>query len=102
MTDIGLGILGAGFIGQMHALAFRNAGVAARPLRLRPRLKLVCDRTGAQAHDIADRYGFERSTTDWHDIVADPAIALFVNAGPNNLHGAPSIAAGQGGQARLL
>ena len=98
MTDIGIGLLGAGFIGQMHALAFRNAGVAARLPRLRPSLKLVCDRTGAQAQDIADRYGFEKSTTDWHDIVADPAIALFVNAGPNNLHGEPSIAAANAGK----
>lgn len=46
MTDIGIGVLGAGFIGQMHALAFRNAGVSARTPRLRPRLKLICDRTG--------------------------------------------------------
>ncbi len=98
MTEIGIGLLGAGFIGQMHALAFRNAGVAARLPRLRPHLKLVCDRTGAQADDIADRYGFAGSTTDWHDIVADPAIALFVNAGPNDLHGEPSIAAAKAGK----
>ena len=98
MTDIGIGVLGAGFIGQMHALAFRNAGVSARTPRLRSRLRLICDRTGVQAQDIADRYGFEESTTDWRDIVADPAVALFVNAGPNDLHGAPSIAAARAGK----
>ncbi len=98
MTSIGIGVLGAGFIGQMHSLAFRNAGVSARMPRLRPRLKLICDRTGFQAQDIADRYGYEGSTLDWRDIVADPDIALFVNAGPNDLHGEPSIAAAQAGK----
>lgn len=97
-SDIGIGVLGAGFIGQMHALAFRNAGVSARSPRLRPRLHLLCDRTSAQAEEIAGRYGFERATTDWRDIIADPAVSLFVNAGPNDLHGAPSIAAAGAGK----
>ena len=97
-TTIGIGLLGAGFIGQMHALAFRNAGVSARTPRLRPELRLLCDRTSAQAEDIADRYGFARATTDWHDILADPGISLFVNAGPNDVHGEPSIAAAKAGK----
>ncbi len=96
--DIGIGLLGAGFIGQMHALAFRNAGVSARMPRLRPRLKLLCDRTASQGDDIADRYGFERHTTDWNDIVTDPDIQLFINAGPNDVHGEPSIAAARAGK----
>lgn len=97
-SDIGIGLLGAGFIGQMHSLAFRNAGVSARSHRLRPRLKLLCDRDAGQADDIADRYGYEGSTTDWHDIVADPAVSLFVNAGPNDMHAEPSIAAAKAGK----
>lgn len=97
-ADIGVGLLGAGFIGQMHSLAFRNAGVSARSPQLRPLLRLLCDRTPAQAEKIADRYGFARATTDWRDIVADPTVSLFVNAGPNDLHGAPSIAAAKAGK----
>ena len=97
-ASIGIGVLGAGFIGQMHALAFRNAGVSARTSRLRPSLELLCDRTGLQARDIADRYGFKGATTDWRDLVTHPDISLFVNAGPNDLHGAPSIAAAQAGK----
>lgn len=95
---IGIGLLGAGFIGQMHALAFRNAGVSARVPRLRPELRLLCDQAETQARDIADRYGFARTSSDWKDIVADPNIDLFVNAGPNDVHGAPSIAAAKAGK----
>ena len=95
---VGLGLLGAGFIGQLHALAFRNAGMSARTPRLRPALRILCDRTASQATDIADRYGFERSTTDWRDVVADPEVELFVNAGPNDLHAEPCIAAARAGK----
>lgn len=97
-TDIGIGLLGAGFIGQMHALAFRNAGVSARAPRLRPALRVLCDRSAARARDIADRYGFERAATDWREVVADPAVGLLVNAGPNDVHGEPCVAAARAGK----
>ena len=46
----------------------------------------------------ARRYGYERWTTDWRDIVADPAIGLFDNGGPNALHAEPTIAAAEAGK----
>ncbi len=48
--------------------------------------------------NAAERYGYERWTTDWHDIVADPAIGLFDNGGPNSLHAEPTIAAAEAGK----
>ena len=48
--------------------------------------------------EAALRYGYERWTTDWHDIVADPAIGLFDNGGPNSLHAEPTIAAAEAGK----
>ena len=98
VETVGIGLLGAGFIGQLHALAFRNAGLSARMPRLKPALRVLCDRTKDQAEDIGDRYGFERATTDWRDVVADPSVQLFVNAGPNDVHAAPTIAAARAGK----
>ena len=48
--------------------------------------------------EAADRYGYERWTTDWRDIVADPAIGLFDNGGPNSVHAEPTIAAAEAGK----
>ena len=45
-----------------------------------------------------DAYGYERWTTDWRDIVADPTIGLFDNGGPNSLHAEPTIAAAEAGK----
>lgn len=97
--EIGIGVLGAGFIGQMHALAFRNAAVTARRPRLRSRLRVLCDRNEELAREVADRYEFAAHATDWRDIVANPSVDVFVNAGPNELHGEPSIAAARAGKA---
>jgi predicted dehydrogenase len=46
----------------------------------------------------AERYGYARWTTDWRDIVADPAIGLFDNGGPNSVHAEPTIAAALAGK----
>ena len=48
--------------------------------------------------DAAQRYGWERWTSDWRDLVADPAIGLFDNGGPNSLHAEPTIAAAEAGK----
>ena len=48
--------------------------------------------------EAAERYGFERWTTDWQELVADPAIGLLDNLGPNSLHAEPTIAAAEAGK----
>ena len=48
--------------------------------------------------EAATRYGFERWTTEWQDLISDPAIGLFDNLGPNSLHAEPTIAAAEAGK----
>ena len=40
--------------------------------------------TRRRCASAAERYGYERWTTDWRELVADPEIELFDNGGPNN------------------
>ena len=65
---------------------------------MRPKLVAIAGRNEAAVADAAARYGYERWTTDWRDIVADPSIGLFDNGGPNSLHAEPTIAAAQAGK----
>lgn len=97
-TDVTVGLLGAGFIGQMHALTFRNASASTRTPRLRARLKTICDRDATLAKTVAERYDGEGTTTDWRELVADPQIDLLINAAPNILHREPSVAAARAGK----
>ena len=68
------------------------------PPPLMPRLVAIAGRNEDAVSDAATRYGFERWTADWQDIVADPAIGLFDNLGPNSLHAEPTIAAAEAGK----
>src|SRR6186713_870494 len=94
--EIGIGMLGYAFMGKAHSRAFREIARLDTPLQ--PRLVAVAGRNEAAVAEMAARYGYERWTTDWHDLVSDPGITLFDNGGPNSLHAEPTIAAAEAGK----
>jgi predicted dehydrogenase len=98
VREIGVGLLGYAFMGKAHANAYRTLPYMAWPPPLRPRLVAIAGRDELAVSEAAGRYGFERAVTDWRELVADPAIELFDNSGPNNLHAEPTIAAAEAGK----
>lgn len=90
---ISVGMLGAGFIGSFHSFALRMQELIKRPPGLEPRLELLVDIDAAARAAVQKRFKWKNTGADWKAIIADPEIGIFINAGPNNLHGAPSIAA---------
>src|SRR3954454_16161392 len=91
-------MLGYAFMGKAHANAFRKIDYLTWPPPLRPRLVAIAGRNEEAVADAARRYGFERSTTQWQDLVADPEIGLFDNLGPNDVHAPAPIAAAEAGK----
>jgi predicted dehydrogenase len=98
MESIGVGMLGYAFMGKAHSNAFRKLAYMTWPPPLVPRLAASAGRPEAGGAEAARRYGYERWTTEWRDLVADPAIGLFDNGGPNALHAEPTIQAAQAGK----
>jgi len=98
IPEIGVGMLGYAFMGKAHANAFRKLPYMAWPPPLRPRLVALAGRDERAVEEAARRYGYERWTTDWRDLVSDPEIGLFDNGGPNNVHAEPTIAAAEAGK----
>src|SRR2546430_3418382 len=98
MAEIGVGMLGYAFMGKAHSNAFRKVEYMAWPPPLEPRLVAIAGRNEDAVAEAARRYGYERWTTDWHDIVTDERIGLFDNGGPHSLHAEPTIAAAEVGQ----
>ena len=98
IEEIGIGMLGYAFMGKAHSSAFRRIATLTSPPPLVPRLVAIAGRNGEAVAEAAHRYGYERSTTDWRDLVSDPAIGLFDNGGPNSLHAEPTIAAAEAGK----
>jgi predicted dehydrogenase len=97
IPEIGVGMLGYAFMGKAHSNAFKKIPYMTWPPPLRPRLVAIAGRNEEAVRNAAVRYGYERATTDWHDLVSDPAIGLFDNGGPNSLHAEPTILAAQAG-----
>jgi predicted dehydrogenase len=98
VPEIGVGMLGYAFMGKAHSNAFRKLPYITFPPPLAPRLVAIAGRNEQAVAEAAGRYGYERWTTDWHDLVTDDAIGLFDNGGPNALHAEPTIAAAEAGK----
>ncbi|MEM8728455.1 MAG: Gfo/Idh/MocA family oxidoreductase [Pseudomonadota bacterium] len=92
MTEIGIGIVGGGYMGKAHAVAMTAVGPVFNTA-LRPRLEMVC----ASSPDSAERYrvafGYARATHDWQVLVADPRVEAIVIASPQDTHRAIAEAA---------
>lgn len=97
MTEIGIGIVGGGYMGKAHAVAFSSVG-AVFGTSLRPRLEMVCARSDASAEGYRRDFGFARATTDWRDLVTDPAVDAVVIATPQQLHRDIALAAFENGK----
>jgi predicted dehydrogenase len=96
--EIGVGMLGYAFMGKAHSNAFRKIAYMTWPPPLVPRLESIAGRDEDAVREAAERYGYERWTTDWRQLVEDPAIGLFDNGGPNAVHAEPTILAAQAGK----
>ena len=92
MTQIGVGIVGGGYMGKAHSIAMTAVG-AVFDTALRPSLEVICTTTEAGAADKARQFGFKRSTSDWRVLVDDPAVQAVVIASPQETHHDIALAA---------
>lgn len=92
MTEIGIGIVGGGYMGKAHAVAMASVG-AVFDTALRPRLEMVAAGSPQSAARYRDAFGFRRAARDWRELVADPEVEAVVIASPQSTHRAIAEAA---------
>jgi predicted dehydrogenase len=85
MAQIGIGIVGGGYMGKAHSVAM-TAVAAVFDTHLRPSLEVICTTTEAGAAEKARQFGFRTSTSDWRKLVDDPAVEAVVIASPQETH----------------
>lgn len=90
--EIGIGLVGSGFMGRCHANAFRAVG-GLFDLPLEPKLSILADATEDLAQRGAAALGFARSTADWQALVDDPEVGIVAITAPNVLHAPIALAA---------
>ena len=85
MPDIGIGLVGGGYMGKAHAVALSAVG-AVFDTPLRPRLEMLAASTPESARRHARAFGFSRAAADWQALVADPKVGAVVIASPQDTH----------------
>ena len=85
MQDIGIGIIGGGYMGKAHAVAYAAVG-AVFATRLRPCLEMVAASSLTSAKHYRDAFGFARAATDWEELVRDPKVEAVIIASPQETH----------------
>jgi predicted dehydrogenase len=98
VRPIGVGMLGYAFMGKAHSNAYKTLAYMTWPPPLEPQLVAIAGRNEEAVAEAARRYGFAEYRTDWKAVATDPRVELFDNAGPNNLHAEPTIAAAEAGK----
>lgn len=98
MQHLNVGLIGGGFMGKAHSLAYAAMPMFFWPAPALPVRHTIAEATDELAAEAARRFGFERSTSDWRSVVNDPDIHVVDIATPNHLHAEIAIAAAQAGK----
>jgi len=92
MAPLRIGLIGTGYMGKCHALAW-NAVASVFGDVERPHLAVIAETSQALANEKARELGFERATGDWLSVVNDPAVDVVSITTPNAFHPDMAIAA---------
>ncbi|RNE67343.1 levoglucosan dehydrogenase [Cryobacterium tepidiphilum] len=98
MQNLNVGLIGGGFMGKAHSLAYAAMPMFFWPAPAMPVRKTIAEATDQLAAEAARRFGFEQSTSDWRSVVEDPEIDVVDIATPNHLHAEIAIAAAKAGK----
>ena len=97
MDTIGVGLIGTGYMGKCHALAWMAVRAAFGDGPVVRRVSL-CEVEEGLARRRAEEFGFERSTADWKELATDPAVDVVSITTPTGLHAPMAIAALEAGK----
>ena len=95
---LNVGLIGGGFMGKAHALAYAAMPMFFWPAPAIPRRYVIAEANDELGAEAAARFGFDSYVTDWRRIVDDPQVDIVDVAVPNDLHEEISVAAAEAGK----
>jgi predicted dehydrogenase len=99
MTDqLAVALIGSKFMGRAHSHAWLDVAKFFPSAGLVPVMHTVVGRNAADLEAFAGQWGWQRTSTDWRAVVADPEIDLVDIGTPNDVHAEQAIAALEAGR----
>jgi predicted dehydrogenase len=99
MTNVmNVAMIGGGFIGKTHAVAYASMPMFFWPAPAIPHRKAVVDVTDGMAEKARRRFGCDEASSHWRAVVNHPDIDVVDICTTNNVHAEIAIAAAKAGK----
>lgn len=85
MRDINIALIGEGFMGRTHSNAWSQVAKFCNP-PVKPVMHTSFGRRAEASKAFADLWGWQRSSTQWQDLVKSSKIDLVDIVTPNSMH----------------
>ncbi|MCI5968343.1 Gfo/Idh/MocA family protein [Helicobacter sp.] len=86
MRTIGVGVIGMGWMGKAHSSAYINYRLKFGHTGIIPRLVICSEVIEERAKEAKERFGFEKYSMHWKDVVDDDCVEIVEITAPNALH----------------
>jgi predicted dehydrogenase len=98
VKEIGIGLLGVGWMGEVHSTSYRRVPIHFPDSDGRARLVIAADEVEERAAGAAEKLGYESSTTNWREVIAHPEVEAVSICAPNFMHREMAVAAAEAGK----
>ena len=98
IQTINIGLIGTGFMGRAHSVAFKKVPMIFNPPPAIPTLAVVADVTEDLARKGALDFGFKKWVVGWEHVVSDDTVDVVDITTPNSSHKAIALAAAKAGK----
>ena len=96
--DLGVGLVSVGWMGKLHSRAYQMLPYVYPEAGIRPRLVHAADTAPDRVVYAREVLGYERASTDYREVLADPEVEVVSICAPNLLHREIGVAAAEAGK----
>ena len=96
--EIGIGLLGVGWMGELHTASYKRVADHYPDCEARPRFVIAADEVESRARRAVERLGYEGWTSDWREVLQHPDVEAVSITTPNSLHREMAVAAARAGK----
>lgn len=95
---LGIGLIGVGWMGRLHSMAYRRVRYHYPDLAYTPRLVVASDTSAERVEFAVRELGYETGTAEWREVVQHPEVDVVSITAPNFMHEEMALAAAEAGK----